>query len=159
MTIQRAINQLTSANLCQFEEQGRKKILRFENVQSLWEKASKILISPLSRTLTLAEFPKGIDTFVSGASALAQLTLLADEVIPVYATSHRNYSQISQMNQVPIENAKCRLEIWDRDPALNAEEGVVDPISLYLNLQHGDERVRIALAEVLQKFGLGRLHD
>ena len=159
MTIQRAINQLASANLCHLEEQGRKKILRFDDVQSLWDKAAKILLPPLSMTLTLAEMPEGLETFVSGTSALAKSTLLADDAIPVFATSHRNYSRVARMEQVPLEDAKLRLEIWDRDPALTAEEGVVDPISLYSNMRHGDERVRIALSELLRKFGLGDSHD
>jgi hypothetical protein len=47
------------------------------------------------------------------------------------------------------------LELWDRDPALTAEDGVVDPISLYLNMRDGDDRARIALAELLQQHGLG----
>jgi hypothetical protein len=159
MTTNRAINQLTSANLCHLEQQGRKKILRFDDVQSLWDKAAKILLPPLSKTVALAKMPKGFETFVSGTSALARSTLLAEDEIPVFATSHRNFSLIAQMDQVPLEDAKLRLEIWDRDPALTAERGVVDPISLYLNMRHGDERVRIALTELLGKFGLGDSSD
>jgi hypothetical protein len=157
MTAQRAVSQLTSANLCRLEERGRKKILHFDDVHSLWEKAAKILLPPLSMTLALDEIPKGLPTFVAGTSALAKSTLLAEDEIPVFATSHRSYARVAKTAHVPLENAKFRLELWDRDPALTAEDGVVDPISLYLNMRHGDDRVRIALADLLRPFDLGEL--
>jgi hypothetical protein len=155
MTAQRAVSQLTSANLCRLEERGRKKILHFDDVHSLWEKAAKILLPPLSMTLALDEIPKGLPTFVAGTSALAKSTLLAEDEIPVFATSRRNYARVARTGQVPLEDAKFRLELWDRDPALTAEDGVVDPISLYLNMRHGDDRVRIALADLLRRLDLG----
>ncbi len=155
MTAQRAVTQLTSANLCRLEEQGRKKILRFDDVHGLWQKAGKILLPPLSMTIALDEIPKGLTTFVAGTSALAKSTLLAEDQIPVFATSRRGYTRVTRIGQVPAEDAKFRLELWDRDPALTAEDGVVDPISLYLNMRHGDERVRIALADLLRRFDLG----
>jgi hypothetical protein len=81
--------------------------------------------------------------------------LLAEDEIPVFATSRRNYARVARTGQVPLEDAKFRLELWDRDPALTAEDGVVDPISLYLNMRHGDDRVRIALADLLRRLDLG----
>ena len=157
MTAQRAVSQLKAANLCRFEEQGKKHILRFDDQDSLWEKSSKILLPPLSMTLALSDVPKGLQTFVSGVSALAKSTLLAEDEIPVLATSRRNYARVEKKVTVPIEDAKFLLEVWDRDPALTAKDRVVDPISLYLNMRHGDDRVRIALADLLRSFGLGEL--
>lgn len=155
MTAQRAVSQLTSAKLCTLEERGRKKILRFDDVPELWQRASKILLPPLSMTLALREIPRGLSTFVAGTSALARSTLLAEDAIPVFAASRHEYARLIQPSQVAAEDAKFRLELWDRDPALTAEGGVVDPISLYLNLRHGDERVRMALAELLRRYDLG----
>lgn len=155
MTAQRAVSQLTSANLCRLEERGRKKIMHFDDLLSLWEKAIKILLPPLSMTVALDEIPKGLPTFVAGTSALAKSTLLAEDEIPVLAASRRSYNRVDGTSQVPLEDAKFRLELWDRDPALTAEDGAVDPISLYLNMRHGDDRVRIALAELLRQFDLG----
>jgi hypothetical protein len=155
MTTQRAITQLYSANLCRMDEQGRKKILHFDSVHILWEKASQILLPPLAMTLSLDEIPKGLPTYIAGVSALAKSTLLADDKIPVLATSRRIYAHVSPAYQVPPEDAKFRLELWDRDPGLTAENGVVDPISLYLNMRHGDDRVRIALLDLLSRYDLG----
>lgn len=155
MTAQRAVTQLNAANLCRFEEEGRRKILHFEEVHELWQKATKILLPPLSMTLALPELPQDLATFISGTSALAQSTLLAEDAIPVFAASRREYLRSTRPSQAPAEDAKYRLELWDRDPALTAEKGVVDPISLYLNLRHGDERVRMALVELLRQYDLG----
>ena len=155
MTAQRAIGQLAAANLCWLENRGRKKILRFDDARTLWQRANKILLPPLSMTLALGEVPKGLSTFVAGTAALARSTLLAEDEVPVFAISRRAYAHGPQLSQVPTDDAKCRLELWDRDPALTAEEGIVDPISLYLNLRHGDERVRIALLDLLRQYDLG----
>ena len=157
MTTQRAVSQLNSANLCRFDELGRKKILRFDESQNLWEKAVKILMPPLSMTVTLDKIPDGIQTFVAGILAIARSTLLNESEIPVFAASCRNFARINRVAQVPLEDAQLCLELWDRDPALTAQNGIVDPISLYLNLRHGDDRVRIALAELLRPFELGEL--
>ena len=57
---------------------------------------------------------------------------------------------------MPLQDAKRRLEVWDRDPALTAADGNVDPVSLYLNMRHGDDLVRIALADLLRSSGSRR---
>ena len=57
---------------------------------------------------------------------------------------------------MPLEDAKLRLELWDRDPAWTAADGNVDPVSLYLNMRHGDDLVRIALADLLRSSGSRR---
>lgn len=157
MTAQRAVSQLSSANLCRQEEFGRKKTLHFEDVHSLWEDAAKILLPPLSETLILDEIPKGLPVFIAGTSALARSTLLGEDKIPVYAASRRVYARVMGSSKMSLDDGKLRLELWDRDPALTAEDGAVDPISLYLNLHHGDERVRIALAELLSPFNFGEI--
>jgi len=157
MTTQRAVSQLNSANLCRLDEVGRKKILRFDESQNLWEKAVKILMPPLSMTVALDKIPDGLQTFIAGISAIARSTLLNESEIPVFAASRRSFARINRVGQVPLEDAQVCLELWDRDPALTAQNGNVDPISLYLNLRHGDDRVRIALAELLRPFELGEL--
>ena len=106
-------------------------------------------------TLSLHELPKGLPAFVAGTSALAKSTLLAEDAIPVFAASRRSYMHCVQPSQVSVEETKFRLELWDRDPALTADDGVVDPISLYLNLRYGEDRVRIALADLLRQHNLG----
>jgi len=155
MTAQRAVGQLVAANVCQLEAEGQRKILRFADKASLWLDAVKILTPPLSKIVMLESLPPALPTYVAGATALARSTLLADDEIPVFATSRRHYSRLDHPRSVPTEDAKVRLEIWDREPALTANDGVVDPISLYLNMRDGDDRVRIALAELLQQHDLG----
>jgi hypothetical protein len=155
MTAQRAISQLTAANLCQLDAQGNRKILRFEDTPSLWDKAKKILTPPCAKVLTLEQLPPDVPTFVSGTLALSQSTLLADDALPVYATSRRLFSRCASTRHVAAEDATVRLELWERDPALTAQGGVVDPISLYLNMRNDEDRVRIALTELLRKHGLG----
>lgn len=154
MTAQRAVSQLTAAKLCRVEEHGRRKVVRFDDITSLWKDASKVLAPPLSMSVTLATLPKGLPTFVSGSSALARSTLLADDEIPVFAASRRLFRRLGSPRQARIDDAKVRLELWDRDPSLTAADGVVDPISLYLNMRHGDDRVRIALTDLLRQHDL-----
>lgn len=155
MTAQRAVNQLSAAKLCRVEEQGRRKVLHFDDIARLWSETSKILAPPLSMSLTLATLPKELPTFISGTSALARSTLLTEDDLPVFAASRRLYSRIGGPRLSAGDQAKCRLELWDRDPSLTATDGVVDPISLYLNMRYGDDRVRIALIELLRQHNLG----
>ena len=155
MTAQRAVSQLTAAKLCRVEEQGRRKIVRFDDVTSLWNDASKMLAPPLSMSITLATLPNDVPTFISGTSALARSTLLADDELPVFAANRRLFRRAGSPRQAAADDARYRLELWDRDPSLTAADGVVDPISLYLNMRHGDDRVRIALAELLTQHDLG----
>lgn len=95
-------------------------------------------------------------SFPARTSALAKSTLLADDELPVFAASRRLFSRAgSPRLAAAADDARYRLELWDRDPSLTAADGVVDPISLYLNMRHGDDRVRIALAELLKQHDLG----
>jgi hypothetical protein len=49
-----------------------------------------------------------------------------------------------------LEPGATELEVWIYPPALHAEKGLVDPLSLYLSIKaSGDERVEAALEEMM----------
>ncbi|HLV30827.1 MAG TPA: hypothetical protein VKY57_04590 [Chitinispirillaceae bacterium] len=81
--------------------------------------------------------------------------------MPVYATGKEYYTVLKEQKRIKIvENsfeAQAQLEIWYYNPEIFGKKNVVDDLSLFLSLREDtDERVQIALSELLEKFKWSR---
>ena len=94
-------------------------------------------------------FPK------SGMTALAELTNLSYEGIPILAVYDRKYRHLVSSGDIRVcdhsEDATILVEEWRYDPELLARNNTVDPLSLYLSLADDpDERVQLAVVSLLE---------
>jgi hypothetical protein len=90
---------------------------------------------------------------ISGLTALANYSMLNQPVIPVYAMDIKAWKKTGAIQEVSSEEeADAQLELWSYNPKLFAQDGLVDPFSLYLSLQDvKDERVEAALEKLIEK--------
>ena len=130
--------------------------------QAKWQEALPYLRSPVQRTIWLRKPCDALQKCpLAGLAALAKRSMLAApeyEVRTIDAAAWRALKQThADMQEVDADTPDAlALELWKYDPAPLAGDGtLVDPWSLYVSLTgHADERVAMALDEMMKEFGL-----
>ncbi|MBS3904460.1 MAG: hypothetical protein KGZ39_03955 [Simkania sp.] len=160
MTMTRAFDELESMNIGEISQKGRERWLRFPgDKEELWKYVKPLMLSPVKKRVWL-RLRKGKKFkwlgSISGLSALAQSSMLNDPIHPVYAVDRETWKTMRQtgiFEELPSsEEADVELELWSYDPELFAQNGLVDPFSLYLTLQESkDERIEAALEKFMRK--------
>jgi hypothetical protein len=158
MTMTRAFNELETASLAQVTVRGRERCLRFHgNRREIWEKAQPLLRSPVGKQLFIRRTEGAEDAVRSGLTALAHYSMLAAPAYTTHALSREDWKALRKRHkiiEVPAQDPDaCEIEVWRYPPALFAEHGIVDSLSLYLSLKADhDERTETALEEMMEKF-------
>ncbi len=160
MTMSRVVDDLENTGICRVEQSGKNRYAWIESDGwELWEKVNQFMRSPVKNSVYIRFLHKSIPTELpkAGISALSESTLLSSGNIPVYATSKEDYTVLKEQKRIEIvENefdAQAQLEIWYYNPKILSKQKVVDVLSLFLSLREDtDERVQIALKELLEKY-------
>lgn len=138
LAVSRGIIQLEDFKLCHSEkgENNIKKILFQKGKQSLWEKASPYMTSPVKKTIYTNKKP---DKFpLSGLDALSVYSDKAMKSNHIYAV----WDKISDSKSFNKENAgEYSIEIW-KYPSVSATgaSSIVDKLSLYLSLRDNPDK-------------------
>ena len=159
MTATRAVRELLQFELFALEERGRARYLKLiDSRRALWEKTKPYLRTPIMKTLWT--YDRNIlavaDARFAGDSALARLSILNEPQQPVIAITSEAAQQARQFGiffeQKELAGA-IAVQIWRYIPNMLAKEKIVDPLSLWLSLQHNpDDRVQLALDEIEENF-------
>jgi DNA-binding MarR family transcriptional regulator len=158
MTMTRAFDELEAANLAEITVRGRERCLRFSgDRKEIWEKAQSFLRSPVSKRLFIRCTDDAVGGVPAGLSALAHYTMLAAPAYATNALSREDWKTLRKRHktiEVPAQDPDAsEIEVWWYPPALFAERGFVDPLSLYLSLNADhDERTEAAREEMMEKF-------
>jgi hypothetical protein len=155
MTLSRAVRELTATGVVNLERRGRDRhLITNGSPQEIWEQARPLLRSPVKRTVWVRPTAKWKPPKIriAGMSALAQLSLLAEPAVPVFALGAVQWKAAIKAGveelMEPREDS-CEWQLWNYSPELLANSRTVDPLSLTLSLQHEtDERVQMALDEL-----------
>ena len=158
MTMTRAFDELETASIAEATVRGRERCLRFNgDRKEIWEKALPFLRSPVGRRLFIRRASGLEGAMRAGLTALARFSMLAPPEYTTYALSREDWKALRQRHktiEVPAQDPDAsEIEVWSYPPALFAEDGIVDRLSLYLSLKEDrDERTETALEEMMEKF-------
>lgn len=148
--------QLAARGLCTVKIEGRTTRIHFnQQRRNLWDAALPFLSNP-DRHFHWVRWQNPVEPAVlAGLSALSEATLLAAPRIPTYAIRNKEYRDLLKRGEIynisQRDEANACIEAWSHDPRLLAEEGRVDPLSLYLTLRDSpDERVQQQLETLLE---------
>jgi hypothetical protein len=161
MTSSRAVQELTVSRIAVLVTRGRHRLLRIERPPAeVWEEAKPVLRSPVKRSVWIAIHTTSsheFDPLPAGETALALYSMIGEPKWSTYAVgaSLWNKAPRSRITVLPQpEDGASEWQIWNYSPRLGLEpQKTVDPLSLTLSLQDSpDERIRIALDELKEKF-------
>ena len=129
MTINRAMRELIQLGVVYTNGKNTRKEYKRLEKEKYWSIGKKYLKSPVKKAIWITQ--EKIDEVYAGDSALEHLTM---------------------MNA--FEYNCCKVEIWNYDPQLFADENNnVDIISLYSSFMNlDDERVHIELEELMEEY-------
>lgn len=138
LAVSRGIIQLEDFNLCYSEkgEDNIKKIVFQKEKQSLWEKASPYMTSPVKKTIYINRKPENF--LISGLDALSAYSSKAMKNNHIYAV----WDKISDGKSFNKESTgEYSIEIW-KYPSVSAtgSSSVVDKLSLYLSLRNNPDK-------------------
>lgn len=157
MTVSRAVRELENFGLCTLEKKGTEKKVHFGTRKELWQKAQKLLTSPVVGTVDLAEIP--IELPLAGDPALEHYTMIAGIPPMTYAIYKREFLQLKRQDKIKLPGVgeeKLRLQLWKRDPKPLAQEKYIDVISLYFSEKNSsDDRVQVEIRKMMNELGLG----
>lgn len=155
-TVSGAAKELELAGVCTIEGDNSGKYLHFIGKEEIWDKAYPWLTNPVQEVLycdSVEQIPQTL-RFVTFDKALAEYTFMADFSGEAFAV-FKNDDTIKRLKNSgtfnPVEG-KYRVELWKYNPALLAEDGMVDALSLALCYKDSDdERVAGELNHLVKK--------
>ncbi len=149
-------DELEGAEVCKAVKTGREVSLEFNSSgRALWDRIEQQLRSPVKRTLWVQWNDTEALPLLAGMSALSLATMIEGDRLPTYAVSVAAYQDSAAkgawLASGDPERATSKLEVWSYAPQLLGENGVVDPLSLYLSLRSSaDERVQQQLDRLIE---------
>ena len=156
-TVSLIASELKELGICQYQQiDSKTKSLKFnpDNKRELWERVLPYLRSPIHKVLYLyPEDVREMELCNAYDNALAHYTDIIDVPQKSYAIDKRRVS----INSFPMKSETnfmeaVRLELWKYNPWVLAEEGVVDPLSMYLcYLNDDNERVAGELSRLVDR--------
>lgn len=156
MTVVRGMNELAGRGLlgCQIAGQtGRKKIFIMNDKKEYWNRGRNLLINPVQKTIYVKTIPDNMVFYKSGLTALGEQTMLAEPDQPVFAAEYRMEEQLRPL-QIPkdiaMEEALPAVQLMRYRIDLLTDTEYIDPVTLMLCLNDRDDRIEIALHELLE---------
>lgn len=160
MTMSRAFDELDAAGLCESSHRGRGRDRRLHlggARRDVWERALPFLKSPVKSRRAVHLVPgKRLPGPKAGWSALAHYSMLAEPENVVVALGREDWKFLESGDEATPAMAgeadAVIVEVWTYAPALLAEDGQVDRLSLYLSMRdmEEDERVQAALHRMME---------
>ena len=145
-----AFSTLTSLGLLEYGiggKTGRKKGYRVGDKKEFFREGAKRLGPVVRETITAPVSVVKDDWLKAGLSALSELSDLLPPELPEYAVS---YEQARGIAENPGSAAsRCRIKVLKYDPHPFAANGLVDPVTMMLTIDEGDERTSLALRQAL----------
>ena len=149
-TIANAVKQLEEVGLMETtvgDNRVKRLAITMDNA-SLWEKAQKVLTSPICKVI-YASNP--VDGVIGGVSALSEYSMLAPENVPTRVLTQPQFKEYCSggLKAFPTEDMQ-RIEVWSYPPI--SKNGFADKLSLYLSLKDNkDPRVEKELELMMKK--------
>lgn len=151
-SISRASKQLENLNILEIKKSGVNKILSFKGSPSdLFEEIKSILLSPVKKTVYIPKDTITDDLLKSNISALSEYTMINKPDIDYYATDSVSKWKDVYTNTLIDANTQSAVEVWRYNPRILTDTNMVDILSLTLSLDNDDERIEIAIDELLNK--------
>lgn len=157
MSTSRAMNKLENLGLVYSVIRGstnRKKIFNKIDQKEFFEKGKNYLDNPVKKILYVNSFPKNIKKLKSDLTALSKKTMLSENKRNIYAI-YKNEKKLKDYlvsEEIANENYFPMIQLMKYDVSLLTKDDCVDPITLIEGLKEKDERIEMAISEMMEGF-------
>ena len=156
MSISRSLDFFVSIGLMEYittGKTGRKKEYFYKNKKEFFTNGKNFLINPIKKSFYTDKLPKGMKVYMSGLSALSEQTMLGKPNNTIVATTDKIASSFYIdiiSNDIAIDEPLTEVQIMKYDISLLTKNNCVDPITLIYSLEETDDRIEIAIDEIME---------
>ncbi len=159
--VSRALGQLVERNLLDYDTSGltgRLKSYTVRDRSEFYRNGMVLFGNPISRRLLISCSTHGLRLPLSGLSALSALSDLTEPSCAVRAAGPREAKSVeSTKGSGEVGESPFELQILRYDPRPLArkvwgEDSPVDPVTMMLTVGEQDERISIAVRNVMRRF-------
>jgi len=158
MTLNRAFDELLEHDLAKdvYTHSHERTIYFVKRGYELWNDVKPLLKSPVKGRKWISCRPcKEMAFKKAGLSALNHLTMIGEPRLPIIAMTGEEYKlaiQNQEFREMSDEwGSNYQVEIWKYNPGIVTQEGIVDPLSLYLSLKdETDTRTRGEMEKLME---------
>lgn len=132
---------------------GRKKLYKRIDRKDYYLKGIGYLENPVRQCIYVKEIPQNLQVYKSGLSALAEQSMLGEPAHEIYAISGKQekvFRDFQVEKERAIEEHLPEIQIMKYNIGLLEKEGCVDPITLIKSLVETDERIELAIGEMME---------
>lgn len=158
-----ALNELASHGILTAVGGGRTREFLVPEISHVWAKVLKLPLTPFFKEVETNYIPKNENTFVIGGEvALSHYSNLAAPKLTTIAMSTKEFKQAIQSKSSAMKpygdfGNPSIIQIWKENPFLFSRKGLLNPVELFFSMRnHHDERIQMALDEVLKDYNLNR---
>lgn len=156
MTIVRGTDELKRIGVVDYViggQTGRKKIFTRIPQKKYYQIGKEYLRNPVKKEIYVREIPKDLRVLKSGLIALGEQTMLGEPRQEVYAVSIAKEKELKNLEvtkEQGMEENLPRIQILKYDVENLTNNEYVDPITLILSLPQKDDRIEIAIDELME---------
>ena len=156
MSVSRALKHLEEVGVVRHSISGktkRKNLYERLDKKTFYQKGKDYLCNPIKETIYVKEISDKTNFKKSGLYALSQSTMLAHSKPEIWAISKNQINKL-QLNIISKEKALeehgmiIQVTNYDIQKLTNNDE--IDPISLIYSLDEKDERIELAIEEMME---------
>jgi hypothetical protein len=157
-----ALSELAASGLVLAGGAGPTRRFAKNAVEATWQKVLTLPMAPFFREVQANYIPKERSVYcIAGESALAHYSNLGEPTTATVAMSTRTFREVYQESKKTIPygdfGTDKTVQVWKERPQLFSIDGVMNPVEVFLSMRdHPDERVQMALGEMIKPFGLER---
>jgi len=151
----RAFSRLSEGGLLEYRiggRTGRKREYFVTDRRAFFEEGMRSFGSAVLDSVPTDVVPQGAELPLCGLSALARYSNLAEPRQVVLGMPRRMSSELVSNSLHPLEGYAYEVQILRYDPTPFVRNGLVDPITVMRSVPQGDERVSMAIDEMMGRF-------
>lgn len=156
MTVIRGMNELKRIGLVDYKisgQTGRKKVFKRIPRKEYYKTGKQYLQNPVKKSFFLSHIPNYIKVYKSGLTALGEQTILGEPNQKVYAVESRSGMLLSEFQvskEKALDESWPMVQLMKYDISTLTAGEYVDPITLIYGLDQKDERIEIAIGELME---------
>ncbi len=156
MTTVRGMNELKRIGIVNYKiggKTGRKKYFERIDKENYFKRGKEYLSDPIKKVLYISEIPYELTLYKSGLTALGEQTMLGEPKQMVYAADAKAevlLKEIQVTREIALEELLPEVQIMKYDIGLLAKNNYIDPISLISSLDKRDDRIELAIEELME---------
>lgn len=156
MTVSRAVQELEQLGFVKTEKSGRNvTLMPILQGRNLWYQAKAYLQNPVRKRVFAEQCALPSGMLLSGLTALAEKSMLNPPAHSCYAVSSQVFKEMNLQTIDPnwATEEYAEIELWNYDPQLLGENGIVSPLPLALIFEgNEDERIQQAVEEMMENY-------